>query len=128
MVPTRHRYMHLVVRKAIALSRLREFQAPVLPPSPYPSQHDRSRDKALLIGIEYNPAHDNVAPLRNPHRDVDLFREFLIQHEGYLPERVKVLKDDGKDLLTQPTKMNIVSRIVFVAISALTKCLAYGDR
>lgn len=101
--------MHLVVRKAIALSHLRKFQAPILPPSPYPSDHDRTRDKALLIGIEYNPAHDDVKALGNPHRDIDLFKEYLMEHEGYLPERIRVLKDDGQHPLTQPTKNNIVS-------------------
>ena len=101
--------MHLVVRKVVALSQIRKFQGPVFPPLPYPLDHDRSRDKALLIGIGYNPAHHDVHALEHPHRDVDMFKEYLVEHEGYLPERVKVLKDDSKDPLLQPTRMNIVS-------------------
>ena len=110
--------MHLVVRKVIALSHIHKLEVPSLPPLLYPLEHDRSRDKALLIGIEYNPVHHGVGALRHPHRDVDMFREYLVEHEGYLPENVKVLKDDRRDVLTQPTKMNIVSFAVVSLDSA----------
>ncbi|KIP05940.1 hypothetical protein PHLGIDRAFT_128592 [Phlebiopsis gigantea 11061_1 CR5-6] len=115
--------MHLVVRKVVALSHIHKFEVPSLPPLLYPIDHDRTRDKALLIGIEYNPVQHGVGALRHPHRDVAMFRDYLVEHEGYFPENVKVLRDDGRDILTQPTKMNI-----FREIDRLVKDVQRGDR
>lgn len=46
---------------------------------------------ALLIGIE---KYEHVAPLTYCADDVQLLRETLVQHAGYLPEHVHVLSDD----------------------------------
>ena len=94
--------------------------ADTLPEPQHEPTRDRSRDKALLIGIEYAyPAHDvpvikgvgQVKQLRNVHRDTKALREYLIKVEAYLPTNVVALLDDNKDSSLQPTKENIVSRL-----------------
>lgn len=56
----------------------------------------RHRDKALLIGLEYNlERRPDVPPLSGIHDDMLQFRDYLIDHELYLPENITVLLDDG---------------------------------
>ena len=71
---------------------------------------DRTRDKALLIGIEYrwHPGYDEVTALSNTHKDVRLLEKFLIEHEGYLPQNITVLVDGTDDQLMEPSRANIV--------------------
>lgn len=91
-------------------AQLRRNRAPL--PTPI---RDRSRDKALLIGIEYKwpPSHDDVSSLSNPHSDVDLLWKHLVEHEGYLPENITVLRDGPEiDSLMEPNRLNIVSNLI----------------
>ena len=80
------------------------------PPVRSPQARSRSKDKALLVGIQYdNPASDDVAKLKYPHRDIDLFKKYLEDHEGYEPRNIVVLvdrKDQPPEAM--PTKQNIV--------------------
>ncbi|GJE85399.1 hypothetical protein PsYK624_014780 [Phanerochaete sordida] len=57
----------------------------------------RHRDKALLIGLEYQ-VHGNperVPPLTGIHNDILAFRKYLVEHELYEPDNIIVLLDDG---------------------------------
>lgn len=88
-----------------------------------PLIHDRSRDKALLIGVQYDfPTRNPVAPLSTPHRDVRLLKDFLVAHEGYLTQNIAVLMDDAKSDV-RPTKANIEA-----AIEAFVEDVQPGDR
>ncbi|GJE85398.1 caspase domain-containing protein [Phanerochaete sordida] len=82
--------------------------------SPIPSSvRDRSRDKALLIGLQYGGPQSTVGALKTPHRDVVLLKLFLIAYEGYLEENITVITDDPADERMRPTKAraNIVAAI-----------------
>lgn len=72
---------------------------------------NRIRDKALLIGIQYeDPAYPGVSRLRNPHEDVRLLKDYLMKHEGYLEENITTMMDvEGVDSQLDPTRDNIVS-------------------
>ncbi|KIP04712.1 hypothetical protein PHLGIDRAFT_129342 [Phlebiopsis gigantea 11061_1 CR5-6] len=74
---------------------------------------DRTRDKALLIGIEYrwHQGYDEVTALSNPHKDVQLLKTFLIEHEGYLEQNITVLVDGTEDQLMEPSRANILREI-----------------
>lgn len=82
-----------------------------LPPVPLRLVRDRSRDKALLVGIQYNnPISDEVTPLHYPHRDMKIFKRYLEEHEGYNADNIVVLMDrENESEDTLPTKANIVS-------------------
>ncbi|KAJ3555600.1 hypothetical protein NM688_g2485 [Phlebia brevispora] len=74
---------------------------------------DRSRDRALLIGIEYQyPPRHGVPPLSRPHKDVQEFRKHLIRKWRYLEENIVVLLDmPGTPKNRLPTRANILYQI-----------------
>ena len=76
---------------------------------------DRSRDKALLIAIEYKwPEFPGVDTLNSPHKDMERMRQHLISHWGYHPENITTLKDGPKGEVDDsmfPTRGNIVRLI-----------------
>jgi len=73
---------------------------------------DRSRDKALLIAIEYKwPKFDGVPELHTSHKDLERVREHLIDHWNYLPEHITIQKDGECDEATIPTRDNILREI-----------------
>lgn len=94
-----------------------------LPPASRPLARDRSRDKALLVGIQYNnPASDEVSPLHYPHRDMKIFKRYLEEHEGYNADNIVVLMDrENESEDTLPTKANIVSLFLCIPNTALTQ-------
>lgn len=89
-----------------------------MPPLKLPAEslstqpRDRSRDKALLIAIEYKwPQTETVKKLDTPHKDLKRVREHLISHWGYHEENIITLKDGPKgevDDSMVPTRGNIV--------------------
>lgn len=91
-----------------------------LPPVPRHLVRDRSRDKALLVGIQYNnPASDEVTPLHYPHRDMKIFKRYLEEHEGYNADNIVVLMDrENESEDTLPTKANIVSLFLCILNAA----------
>jgi hypothetical protein len=107
--------MHIPGRKSQA--QLPQTYPSLLADCPTKHTHDRRRDKALLIGLEYRfssqsivyPKHGIVKPLSNVHRDVEALRQYLIEHLHYLPENITLMLDDGKEPSLQPTRSNIVS-------------------
>ena len=84
------------------------------PAAPSRSSHTRcrDRDKALLVGIQYDsPMHNElgVAKLSYPHRDIEKFKEYLQEYEGYDANNIIVLVDqESQPPETMPTKANIV--------------------
>ncbi|KAI0338052.1 peptidase C14 [Trametopsis cervina] len=85
---------------------------------------DRTRDKALLISIEYKKSsYGKVKPLATAHADLERMHDHLIQHWGYLKENITVLRDDDKDELMVPTRDYILREI-----DNLVKDVQPGDR
>ena len=71
-------------------------RAPAARPSSSTFLRDRRSDKALLIGLEYRlERNEDVSSITGVHDDVRKFKKHLISHEGYLPENITVLLDDG---------------------------------
>lgn len=62
---------------------------------------DRTRDKALLIGLQYD---SSVGRLSTPHRDVALLKDFLVDHEGYVETNIDILTDDPENGRIKPKK------------------------
>ncbi|KAI0064213.1 hypothetical protein BV25DRAFT_1914435 [Artomyces pyxidatus] len=102
--------------------------------SPSKSTHRAIRQPrrvALLVGIQYTRvANDDVYPLEGPYRDVDAFRELLIDTYGYRDADVTVMKDDpDTSYLLQPTELNIrreLQRLVHGAAPGDQFTLAYS--
>ncbi|KAI0090096.1 peptidase C14, caspase domain-containing protein [Irpex rosettiformis] len=88
---------------------------------------DRSRDKALLVAIEYKwPPFEGVLPLNTPHKDLERVRWHLMTHWGYHPQNITTLKDGPTDEVDEnmvPTRANI-----FREIDNLVAGLKPGDR
>lgn len=55
---------------------------------------DRTRDKALLLGFSYP---GTKWALTGIDQEIIIFRDFLIQHRGYLPQNVLVVLDSERD-------------------------------
>ncbi|KAI0338053.1 hypothetical protein BDW22DRAFT_1432890 [Trametopsis cervina] len=93
-------------------------------PLPAFSPRDRTRDKALLISIEYKRfPHDDVPKLDTAHADLERVYTHLVQHWGYLEENITVLRDDHLDTHLVPTRDHI-----FREIDSLVEDVQPGDR
>ncbi|KAI0765757.1 peptidase C14, caspase domain-containing protein [Irpex lacteus] len=93
-------------------------------PRPRP---DRSRDKALLIAIEYKwPIHGSVEVLDSPHSDLFKMRNHLVEDWHYHSDNIVVLKDGPEDEVDPdmiPTRNNILREI-----DSLVRDIKAGDR
>lgn len=79
---------------------------------------DRTRDKALLVAIEYRwPEHPEVTSLNTPHKDLERVYKHLTGYWGYLKQNITILKDGPKgevDATKSPTRQNIVRHFYFI--------------
>ena len=93
------------------------------------SDGQRSKRRALLVGISYNGDHNKWPALDGPHEDVDRFRQLLTgtwsynwlgpflltnilspETYKYRPEDITVMRDDPTlPDLSHPTRDNMVS-------------------
>lgn len=85
-------------------------------PRPRP---DRSRDKALLIAIEYKwPIHGSVEVLDSPHSDLFKMRNHLVEDWHYHSDNIVILKDGPENEVDPdmiPTRNNIVRMSLLIA-------------
>ncbi|KAI5899401.1 uncharacterized protein SCHCODRAFT_02484153 [Schizophyllum commune H4-8] len=90
----------------------------------FPRFHRPIRKRALLIGIAYQNRLNPDERLNGTHEDVDCLYELLINHYGFLPRDITVMKDadDVEDHLW-PTEDNIRREL-----QALTRDCAPRDR
>ncbi|KAI0765758.1 peptidase C14, caspase domain-containing protein [Irpex lacteus] len=88
---------------------------------------DRTRDKALLVAIEYRwPEHPEVTSLNTPHKDLERVYKHLTGYWGYLKQNITILKDGPKsevDASKSPTRQNILREI-----DNLVEDIQPGDR
>ena len=93
------------------------------------SDGQRSKRRALLVGISYNGDHNKWPALDGPHEDVDRFRQLLTgtcsynwlgpfllttilspDTYRYRPEDITVMRDDPNlPALSHPTRDNMVN-------------------
>ncbi len=62
---------------------------------------------ALLVGINYFNTPNQLYGCIN---DIIMVRKYLIEKRGYLPENIKVLRDDSANFST-PTRVNIINAL-----------------
>lgn len=87
-------------------------KTPTRPLALLDTPRNRTRDKALLIGIEYDDENDRIHDINRLHlihEDVRRLKAYLVEQEGYLDQNITVMLDDSEDILKQPTRPNIVS-------------------
>jgi len=76
------------------------------------SNGQRSKRRALLVGISYNGPHNKWPALDGPHDDVDRFRQLLTETYGYRPEDITVMRDDTNlPDLSHPTRDNMIREL-----------------
>lgn len=74
--------------------------------------HDKTKRRALLVGITYSSPSNTWSPLDGPHGDVDQYRDLLVYTYGYLPEDIVVLKDlPGFPQQFRPTQVNMIREL-----------------
>ncbi|KAJ3556698.1 hypothetical protein NM688_g1882 [Phlebia brevispora] len=84
-----------------------------------PPIHDRRRDKALLIGLEYaNSPNDQVPRLYGVYDEVRKFEKYLIDVQLYTPENVIVITDEDRMVPAGPKCMYIRRAIVWLLLDA----------
>jgi len=76
--------------------------------------------RAVLIGINYT-ANDKLNTLSGCINDAAAMRGMLIDTYAYKDENVTVLRDDGKDGFTLPTRANIIQAIKNVVAQSADK-------
>lgn len=81
---------------------------PPLPPL-LRATRDRSRDKALLIGLDYRSSgcHD-VRPLDGTHEDIKLLATYLTGRLGYREKNVRTILDDDPAFYERDVRAYIV--------------------
>jgi hypothetical protein len=73
---------------------------------------ERTRDKALLIAIEYKRyPHNDVRELETL-QEAERMRQHLIDHWGYLARNIILMREDDGNESMIPTRDNIVSAVV----------------
>ncbi|KAL1747559.1 caspase domain-containing protein [Schizophyllum fasciatum] len=90
----------------------------------FPRYYAPIRKRALLIGIAYHDRSGDIEPLFGTHEDVDCLYDLLIEHYGFQPSNITVMKDaDDIEEGLWPNETNIRKQL-----KALTQDCAPRDR